>query len=124
MSKLSIVGIGPGNYDNMTVRADRVLQECDTIIGYTVYVDLVKERYPDKEFMTTPMTREVDRCRMALDAAREGKNVAMVCSGDSGIYGDAAPVESEMPLDFDNYSVGSEDQNPYDAPYEEQNYDD
>ena len=44
--------------------------------------------------------------------------------GDSGIYGDAAPVESEMPLDFDNYSVGSEDQNPYDAPYEEQNYDD
>lgn len=92
MSKLSIVGIGPGNYDNMTVRADRVLQECDTIIGYTVYVDLVKERYPDKEFMTTPMTREVDRCRMALDAAREGKNVAMVCSGDSGIYGMAALI--------------------------------
>ena len=92
MSKLSIVGIGPGNYDNMTVRADRVLQKCDTIIGYTVYVDLVKERYPDKEFMTTPMTREVDRCRMALDAAREGKNVAMVCSGDSGIYGMAALI--------------------------------
>ena len=92
MSKLSIVGIGPGNYDNMTVRADRVLQECDTIIGYTVYVDLVKERYPDKEFMTTPMTREVDRCRMALDAARGGKNVAMVCSGDSGIYGMAALI--------------------------------
>ena len=44
MSKLSIVGIGPGDYDNMTVRADRVLRECDTIIGYTVYVDLVKER--------------------------------------------------------------------------------
>ena len=90
MSKLSIVGIGPGDYDNMTVRADRVLRECDTIIGYTVYVDLVKERYPGKEFRSTPMTREVDRCRMALDAAREGKQVAMVCSGDSGIYGMAA----------------------------------
>ena len=90
MSKLSIVGIGPGDYDNMTVRADRVLRECDTIIGYTVYVDLVKERYPGKKFRSTPMTREVDRCRMALDAAREGKRVAMVCSGDSGIYGMAA----------------------------------
>ena len=92
MSKLSIVGIGPGDYDNMTVRADRVLRECDTIIGYTVYVDLVKERYPGKEFRSTPMTREVDRCRMALDAAREGKHVAMVCSGDSGIYGMAALI--------------------------------
>ncbi len=92
MSKLSIVGIGPGDYDNMTVRADRVLRECDTIIGYTVYVDLVKERYPGKEFRSTPMTREVDRCRMALDAAREGKRVAMVCSGDSGIYGMAALI--------------------------------
>ena len=92
MSKLSIVGIGPGDYDNMTVRADRVLRECDTIIGYTVYVDLVKERYPGKEFRSAPMTREVDRCRMALDAAREGKQVAMVCSGDSGIYGMAALI--------------------------------
>ena len=92
MSKLSIVGIGPGDYDNMTVRADRVLRECDTIIGYTVYVDLVKERYPGKKFRSTPMTREVDRCRMALDAAREGKRVAMVCSGDSGIYGMAALI--------------------------------
>lgn len=92
MSKLSVVGIGPGNYENMTVRADRVLRECDTIIGYTVYVNLVRDIYPDKEFMSTPMTREVDRCRMALEAARGGKNVAMVCSGDSGIYGMAALI--------------------------------
>lgn len=92
MRKVAVVGIGPGDYDNMTVRADRVLRECDTIIGYTVYVDLVKERYPGKEFRSTPMTREVDRCRMALDAAREGKQVAMVCSGDSGIYGMAALI--------------------------------
>ncbi len=102
MSKLSIVGIGPGDYDNMTIRADRVLQGCDTIIGYTVYVDLIRNRYPEKEFMTTPMTREVERCRMALEAAREGKSVAMVCSGDSGIYGMAALIyelrgESEEP---------------------------
>ena len=92
MSKLSVVGIGPGNYENMTIRADRVLRECDTIIGYTVYVDLVRDIYPGKEFMSTPMTREVDRCCMALEAARGGKNVAMVCSGDSGIYGMAALI--------------------------------
>ena len=92
MSKLSIVGIGPGNYENMTIKADRALQSCDVIIGYHVYVDLVKERYPNKEFLTTPMTQEAKRCQMALDLAKEGKCVAMVCSGDSGIYGMAALI--------------------------------
>ena len=92
MGKLSIVGIGPGNYENMTIRADRALSECDVIVGYHVYVDLVKEHYPGKEYETTPMTREVERCRIALQLAREGKNVAMVCSGDSGIYGMAALI--------------------------------
>jgi len=57
-----------------------------------VYVDLVRERYPDKEYLTTPMTREADRCRMALEEARAGKDVAMVCSGDSGVYGMAGLV--------------------------------
>lgn len=92
MGKLIVVGIGPGNYENMTIRADRALQSCDTIIGYHVYVDLVKDQYPGKEFMTTPMTREVDRCRMAVEEAEKGKTVAMVCSGDSGIYGMAGLI--------------------------------
>lgn len=92
MGKLTVVGIGPGDYENMTVRADRALARCDTIIGYHVYVDLVRERYLDKEFLTTPMTREAQRCRMALEEAKKGKDVALVCSGDSGIYGMAALV--------------------------------
>lgn len=92
MSKLYVVGIGPGNYENMTIRADEALKNCDIIVGYTVYVDLVKERYSDKEFLTTPMTKEVVRCQLALDKAKEGKNVAMICSGDSGIYGMAALI--------------------------------
>ena len=92
MAKLIVVGIGPGDYDNMTVRADRALRDCDVIVGYGVYVDLVKDRYPGKEYRTTGMTREADRCRMALDLAREGKTVSMVCSGDSGIYGMAALI--------------------------------
>ncbi len=87
MEKLTVVGIGPGDYDNMTVRADRALAESEVIIGYGVYIDLVRDHYPDKEFLSTPMTREADRCRMALESARSGKRTAMVCSGDSGIYG-------------------------------------
>lgn len=90
MSKLSVVGIGPGNYENMTIKADRVLQSCEVIVGYHVYVNLIREHYPDKEFVTTPMTQETRRCQMALDFAKAGKKVAMVCSGDSGIYGMAA----------------------------------
>ena len=92
MGKLSVVGIGPGNYDNMTVRADRALECSQVIVGYSVYVDLVKDRYPHKEYRTTAMTQEADRCRLALDLAREGRDVAMVCSGDSGIYGMAALI--------------------------------
>lgn len=92
MGKLIVVGIGPGDWEDMTVRADRALRSCDVIVGYHVYVDLVRDRYPDKEFLTTGMTRETDRCRMALEAAREGKTVAMVCSGDSGIYGMAGLI--------------------------------
>lgn len=87
-----VVGIGPGDPENMTLRADRALRNCDVIVGYHVYVDLVRDRYPGKEFLTTPMTQEARRCELALELAREGKNVAMVCSGDSGIYGMAALV--------------------------------
>ncbi len=93
MGKLFVVGIGPGNYENMTIQADRVLSGCDMIVGYHVYVDLVKDIYPDKEYLSTPMTRETERCRKALAAAAgENKQVAMVCSGDSGIYGMAALI--------------------------------
>lgn len=90
MGKVIVVGIGPGSYEDMTIRADRALQSCDAIVGYGVYVDLVKERYPDKAFYETPMTQEAKRCALALDLARAGKTAAMVCSGDSGIYGMAA----------------------------------
>ena len=88
--KLTVVGIGPGNEENMTLRAKQALESAQVIVGYQVYVNLVKERFPDKEFLTTGMTRETQRCRMALEEAKKGKQVAMVCSGDSGVYGMAA----------------------------------
>ena len=87
MSKIYVVGIGPGEYEQMTMRAANALKNCDTIVGYTVYVDLVKEHFPEKEFLTTPMRKEVDRCVLAFEEAKKGKNVAMICSGDAGVYG-------------------------------------
>ncbi len=87
MNKIYVVGIGPGAYEQMTIRAVDALKACDVIIGYTVYVDLVKEHFPDKEFQTTPMRREVDRCKMAFAEADRGRTVAMICSGDAGVYG-------------------------------------
>ena len=92
MGKLYIVGIGPGNHENMTVRAGQVLQQCDVILGYTVYADLIRDTYPDKEFVTTGMTREIERCEAALSRAAQGSTAALICSGDSGIYGLASLV--------------------------------
>lgn len=92
MDKLYVVGIGPGNAENLTIRADEALQSCDIIVGYQVYVELVRGRYPDKEFLTTGMTREVERCQLALRLAADGKKTAIICSGDSGVYGMAALI--------------------------------
>ena len=87
MSKLYVVGIGPGAYEKMTIEAAEALKKSDVIIGYTVYVDLVKDHFPGKEFLTTPMKKEVDRCVLAFEEARKGKTAAMICSGDAGVYG-------------------------------------
>ncbi len=87
MSKIYVVGIGPGAYDQMTIRAADTLNRCDVIVGYTVYVDLVKEHFAGKEFLTTPMKKETDRCILAFEEAKKGKTVAMICSGDAGVYG-------------------------------------
>ena len=87
MSKLYVVGIGPGGYEQMTVKAVKVLEECDIIVGYTVYVDLVAEHFAGKEMLTTPMRQEEKRCRMAFDEVMKGRNTAMICSGDAGVYG-------------------------------------
>jgi len=71
----------------MTQRARQALADCDVIVGYTVYVELVKAHFADKEFLTTPMRKEVERCSLAFERAAAGQNVAMICSGDAGVYG-------------------------------------
>ena len=90
--KLLVVGLGPGGAEDMSGRARAGIESCDLIAGYTVYVDLLRDEFPDKEIITTPMRKEVERCRAALEKAAAGHSVAMVCSGDPGVYGMAGLI--------------------------------
>ncbi len=85
--KLWVVGLGPGGIEQMTARACAALQEADIICGYHVYVDLIKNDFPGKRFLSTGMTKEVERCRLALQEVLKGQKVAVISSGDVGVYG-------------------------------------
>lgn len=84
--KLYVVGIGPGSFVGMTGAAYAALAISDLICGYTTYVEMVRPMFPDKEYLSTPMKSEEERCHAALKAAT-AQTVAMVCSGDAGVYG-------------------------------------
>ena len=90
--KITVVGIGPGAIDQMTFEAYHAIENCDVIAGYHVYVDLVKDRFPDKKIITTTMRREEERCILALEEAETGADVAFICSGDAGVYGMAGLI--------------------------------
>lgn len=92
MKKITVIGLGPGAGRDLTGRARAALDEAGVIIGYTAYIELIQEEYAHKTLLSTGMRREVDRCRAAVEEAMDGKNVAVVCSGDSGIYGMAGLV--------------------------------
>lgn len=85
--KIYVVGLGPGKDMYMTQEALHAIDESQVIAGYTVYVDLIEDKLKGKKVITTPMKREVDRCQMALEEALSGNTVALVCSGDAGVYG-------------------------------------
>lgn len=85
-----LVGMGPGKEEMMTGEALKALEAADVIIGYTVYIKLLGERFADKKMRTTPMRQEEERCKLCFEEAKKGKQVAMVCSGDAGIYGMAS----------------------------------
>lgn len=100
-----IVGLGPGGGRDLTLRARAALEEAELIVGYTTYIRLIQTDFPGKRLLSTPMRGEIERCRMALKAAQR-ETVAMVCSGDPGVYGMASlcyelaeeysPVEIEV----------------------------
>ena len=98
--RIYVVGIGPGSLQGMTLQAREILDGCDCIVGYDTYIDLIRHYFPDKEFVTTGMTKEVERCRMVRDRAKQGQTVAIVSSGDAGIYG-MAGIMHEVAADDD-----------------------
>lgn len=85
--KIYVVGIGPGDASMMTDQVKEILEKSDVIVGYTVYLDLIRDQFSHKELLSTPMRQEEKRCLLCFEKAREGKRVALVCSGDAGIYG-------------------------------------
>ena len=90
--KIMLVGIGPGSQDHMTQRARDAIREADVIVGYVTYIKLVADLIEGKEVIRKGMTEELDRAVSALDAARTGKKVALISSGDAGVYGMAGPT--------------------------------
>ncbi|MDE7133049.1 MAG: precorrin-3B C(17)-methyltransferase [Lachnospiraceae bacterium] len=88
--RIYIVGMGPGREEMMTGEALYAIEQADVIVGYTVYLNLLPERFRDKELLSTPMRMEEERCRLCFTEAGKGKRVALVCSGDAGIYGMAS----------------------------------
>lgn len=106
MGKIYVVGIGPGGGETMTAEAKKRLEECDIIVGYKAYVDLVRADFPGKEFFENGMRGEIQRCEKSVEFARQGRVVALICSGDAGVYGMASPLlETADRLGFDDVEV-------------------
>ena len=92
MSKVFVVGFGPGDREHMTEQAGKAIEAANVLCGFTTYLDLLRPLFPGKETFDTPMTKELDRCLWALETAQNGKTVALLCSGDAGVYGMAGPL--------------------------------
>lgn len=99
-NKIYVVGIGPGDMDNISMKAYRTLENVDVIAGYCTYIDLVRDEFSGKEFYSSGMKKEVERCEEVLRICREGKDVALISSGDAGIYG-MAGIMLEVAKDTD-----------------------
>ena len=99
MGKITIVGIGPGNISEMTPKVRLAIEKAEVIAGYNTYIKLITELIGGKKIIGTAMMQEIERCQMTIEEARAGKNVALISSGDAGIYGMAGLV-IDMILDL------------------------
>ena len=99
-----VVGMGPGREEMMTGEALSVLEQADVIVGYQVYLNLLGERFREKEMISTPMRQEEERCRLAFREAKKGKRTVLICSGDAGIYG-MASLMYEIGKDYPNIEI-------------------
>lgn len=89
---LYVVGLGPGSKAMMTQEAREVIEQTKTIVGYATYVRLIEDMIEGKELVVTGMRGEIDRCKKALEIAQTGKDVAIISSGDAGVYGMAGLI--------------------------------
>ncbi len=105
--RMILVGIGPGNISNMTAQAVAVISLCDVICGYDKYVKFLGDMTDGKQIVTSGMKGEKDRCIEAIRLAKEGHSVAVVCSGDSGVYGMAGLVYELIQIQPEIKNVGS-----------------
>jgi len=106
LSRIYVIGLGPGAGETMTYEAAEALGQSDVIIGYKAYTDLVRDKYPGKEIIESPMRGEIERCKKCLEIAKSGRSVALICSGDAGVYGMASPMlETAAREDFDDVVI-------------------
>lgn len=89
---LYVVGLGPGSKAMMTQEAREVIEQTKMIVGYATYVRLIEDMIEEKELVVTGMRGEIDRCKKALEIAQTGKDVAIISSGDAGVYGMAGLI--------------------------------
>ncbi|HYE81690.1 MAG TPA: precorrin-3B C(17)-methyltransferase [Clostridia bacterium] len=92
MAKVYVAGIGPGGIDHMTLKALETIRKCDVIVGYSFYMELVKDIIAGKKIIKTGMKGEIERCRIAVEEARKGLDTCIISTGDPGLYGMAGPV--------------------------------
>lgn len=92
MAKLYVIGIGPGGRENMTLRALDRIEKSEVIVGYKPYIEYIKDLVGEKEIFSTGMRGEIERCKYAIARVKEGKNTAIISTGDAGLYGMAGPI--------------------------------
>lgn len=92
MSKLYVVGIGPGGKENMTFKAVEAIKNSDAVVGYTPYIEYLGDWVDGKEVFSTGMRGEIERCKKAVELLKEGKTTSIVSTGDAGLYGMAGPI--------------------------------
>lgn len=92
MAKLYVVGIGPGGRENMTYKAVETVKFCDVIVGYKPYIEYLGDFVEGKELYSTGMKGEIERCNIAIKMVQQGKNTAIISTGDAGLYGMAGPI--------------------------------
>ena len=102
--KLYIVGFGCGSREGMTIEAEKAIGRSNLVVGYTVYTELLREYFPEKEFYSTGMRQEKQRVEYALEQAESGKTVSLICSGDSAVYG-MAGLAFELSKKYPNTEI-------------------